>query len=98
MVRGQNICELMWKVRGDCRVAIGDMGDEIDEVAERDNAGIRRRRWCLQKDVSLRLVLAVLFRKLLFVRTDCSSAEVGHADHCQMYAGSRRILYCRLDL
>ncbi len=43
MVRSQDSCEFLWEVRGDGRVAISNMGDEVDKVAERDNACVRRR-------------------------------------------------------
>lgn len=43
MVRSQDSCEFLWEVRGNGRVAISNMGDEVDKVAERDNACVRRR-------------------------------------------------------
>ena len=67
MVRGQDICKFLWKVRGDGRVAISDVGDEVDKVAEGDNACVGRRRRCLQEDVSVRLILAILLGELLLI-------------------------------
>ncbi len=67
MVRGQDICKFLREVRGDGRVAIGDVGDEVDKVAEGDNACVCRRGRCLQEDVSMRLILAILLGKFLLI-------------------------------
>ena len=75
------------------------MGDEVDEVSDRNDAIVRRRGGRLQKDFSLMFILIVLVLKVVHVGAVQLSAPVKLAvERIVRYAGSRLILYCRLDL
>ena len=49
------------------RIAVGDMCDEVDEVAEGDNAIFCRGGRRLEEDFALVLILAVLAFEVVFV-------------------------------
>lgn len=56
----REVASVLWE-------AVGDVGDEVDKVAEGDDAGGRRGCGGSDEDVSLRLVLAVLIYKIFAV-------------------------------
>lgn len=45
MVEIKDVDEIVGELCGECRVAVGHMGDKIDQVSKGNDAGIRRRCW-----------------------------------------------------
>jgi hypothetical protein len=99
MVLGEDVLQLVWEVFCFFGVALGDVGDQVDEVVEGlDEAGARVRR-CEKEQLSLRLVLFPLSEEVIFVG---SAPLVFHrsllGEVVQTYLGSRRIFCCRFAL
>lgn len=67
MVLHQHVDELLGKVLQDVRVAIGDVRNEIDQVSQRDNTGIRSRRGRRHENFAMRFILVVLSAKIFNV-------------------------------
>lgn len=60
--------QLIGKLSRCFRVAVGQMGDEVDELAEGYNAGISCRRRCLKEDFFLAAILAILCFEFRLIR------------------------------
>lgn len=67
MVQCEDRFQIFWEFCSVFRKAVGDVCDEINEVAEGDYAGRGCGAGGGQEDVALRLVLAILIEKVFAV-------------------------------
>lgn len=67
MMFRKHLLEVLGKLPSILRVAIGNMGDQVDQVVERLDEVGARKRWRLEKELSLGLVLTPLSNKIIFV-------------------------------
>lgn len=58
----RELCRILW-------VAVCNVRYEIDQVSNRDNAIVSRGGRCLEEDLLLVLILAILIQEVFFVRT-----------------------------
>lgn len=70
MVLHQHIDELLREVLGDIWVTIGDMRDEINQVAQRDDSGVVGGRGRSHEDFAVALILVVLGAEVFNVGSD----------------------------
>lgn len=67
MVLHEHVHQLLWKVFRDVAIAVGHMRDEIDELPERDEAGLRAAGGRSHDDFAMALILIVLREEILHV-------------------------------
>lgn len=67
MMEIEDMNEIVRETHSERRIAIGNMGNKVDQITERYNAGICRGSGSLQEDLALCFILAVLTCKIFFV-------------------------------
>lgn len=98
------LCEDKFEIVGEGSrvfgIALGNVGDQIDRVMEGFNRVGCSRCGRSEENLSLRLILLPLLKKLLFVRPNQLDSPSNKVLEKALiaYFGSRRILYCRLAL
>lgn len=110
MVLRQDVHELLGKVLGDFGVAVGYVGNEIDQLAQRYDARIVGRRGRRHENFPVTFILIVLSAEVLNVRPKCNTTVLENKNpvikrkkrevrrHRKTHLGSLRILCCKLGL
>lgn len=101
----QHVNELLRKVLGNIRIAIGHMGYEIDQFPQRNDPSIGGCRWRGHENLAVAFILEVLGAEILDVGSEQSHDnqlychKVLYRGSMQTtYFGSRLILCCKLGL
>lgn len=67
VVLHKHIDELLREVLQDLRVSVGNVRNEVNQLAQRDNASVRRGRRRSHENFAVRLILIVLSAEILNV-------------------------------
>lgn len=101
----QHVDKLLGEVLQNLWIAVGNVGNEINQIAQRNDTRVRSRRGRRHENFSMRFILVVLGAKILNVRPEggmsvnrVSSTDVFSLTIYSTDFGSRRILCCKLGL
>ena len=90
MVLRQDIDELLGEILRDLRIAVGDMGKEVDQFTKRDQTRLRGRRRRRHENFPVTLILVMLSAEVLNVRSakqesvKVLSRTVYNRSHCSV--------------
>lgn len=97
MVQAEKGHEIGREVGGEFGIAIGAVGNEVDQLSETDQALRVGRARSLHEELQEGLVLTELVIEVILVRSGAALDRTASPwVNLATYAGSRRTLYCRL--
>ena len=76
VVLHEHVNELLREVLQNVRIAVGNMGDEVNEIPKRNNTGIRSGRGRGHEDFAVGFILVVLSAEIFNIRPEQRKATL----------------------